>query len=212
MSKSNQKKVIIIGAGGHGKVAKNILTYKKEYRVIGFLDDNKKGKSVFGKLSDFEKYLKGNLFFIAIGNNKIRAKVYNLISSKNGKFVNAIHPNSYVENSVVIGENVMIGAFSYINIDSKVSDNTIINNGCIVEHHNTIGKHCHLAPGVVTAGDVTIEDFVWVGLGTTIKEGLRIGKNSFIGAHSNVVKDIKKDYLYYGNPAKLIKKSPYASI
>lgn len=52
---------------------------------------------------------------------------------------------------------------------------------------------------------VTIEDHVFIGAHTTILKGVRIGKNSIIGACSVVTKSIPPNEIWAGNPARFIK-------
>ena len=53
--------------------------------------------------------------------------------------------------------------------------------------------------------DVIIEDNVWLGEGVKVLKGLRIGKNSVIGAGCIVVKDVPANVIAAGNPCKVIK-------
>lgn len=201
------KKIIIVGAGDNARVVANILSYYKQNKVVGFLDDKKRGKDILGPLSEFKRYKEDDYyFFISFGDCQLRKKIFLKFKKAKCRFINAVHPTACIEKNVKLGENVMVGAMSYININSTIGDNTIINNGCIVEHDNIIGKHCQLTPGVVTGGGVVIKDGAYVGLGAIIRDHIAIAKNCFIGARSNVVKDTISDSLYYGNPAKLIKK------
>lgn len=200
-----KKKVIIIGAGQNGQVVKNIISLNKNTKVIGFLDDVKRSREIIGKTADFLKFKKrGCEFFISVGDNKARSKIFLKMQNGGAKFVNAIHPSAYLESSASLGKNVMIGAFSYLNVNASVGDNTFINNGCIIEHDVKIGAHCHLAPGVVTAGETVIGDGVFVGIGATLRDRIKVGNNSIIGAGSNVVSDAEAGAMYYGNPAKFI--------
>ena len=45
----------------------------------------------------------------------------------------------------------------------------------------------------------------FIGIGITIIQGIKIGKNVTIGAGSVVIKDISNDVIAIGNPAKIIK-------
>ncbi len=54
-----------------------------------------------------------------------------------------------------------------------------------------------------TKGDIIIEDDVWIGYGSTILSGVRIGQGSIVGARSVVAKDIPPYAIYAGN--KIIK-------
>jgi maltose O-acetyltransferase len=53
---------------------------------------------------------------------------------------------------------------------------------------------------------IYIEDEVWIGGGSIILPGVRIGARSVIGAGSVVTKDIPPDSLAVGNPARVMKK------
>ena len=53
---------------------------------------------------------------------------------------------------------------------------------------------------------VVFEDNVWIGDSAIICKGVRIGKNSIIGAGAVVTKDVPPNSIFAGNPAILVKK------
>lgn len=59
-------------------------------------------------------------------------------------------------------------------------------------------------------GDIHIEDGVWIGSGSIILGGVTIGENAVVGAGSVVTKDVEKNCLVAGNPAKFIKKIDFS--
>ena len=76
-------KLIIIGAGGHGKVVANIAMLNG-YKEIYFLDDDTSKKyigkyQIIGTTKEINRYKDQYNFFIAIGNNEIRKKIINNI-------------------------------------------------------------------------------------------------------------------------------------
>lgn len=198
----SEKKVILIGAGENGQVIANIL--KTQYQIIGFLDDAKK-ENVIGKISDFVKYLDKAYFFIAIGNNAFRKKIFQQMKEKGAKFANAIHEKAHLETGVIMGKNVFIGARAYINIHTQIGDNVFINNGCIIEHDNLIKDHCNITPGVITGGKVEIGYASYIGLGACIIDHITIGDNVIIGAGAVVINNIDSNTTAVGVPAKVIK-------
>jgi len=209
MADKKNKRVIIVGAGEGGRVALNCLKYRKDLEFAGFLDDcllAKKNNGVLGKVVDYKKF-KDCLFHVAIGNNLFRQKIFDFLKKNNCNFISLIHPRACVENDVLVGENVFIGANVYINIGSKIGDNTTIYNGCIIEHDNSIGKHCYLAPGVVTGGGVRVDNSVFIGLNSAIRDHIKIGRGSFVGMGSIIVKDLGENLLIYNRLEFVIKKN-----
>jgi maltose O-acetyltransferase len=60
-------------------------------------------------------------------------------------------------------------------------------------------------PRKMKYGNIIIGDNVWIGTNVYIGCGVNIGNNSVIGANSVVVKDVEKNGIYSGSPAKLIR-------
>ena len=52
--------------------------------------------------------------------------------------------------------------------------------------------------------DTIVEDRVSIGSSATILGGIKIGKNSIIGAGSVVTKDVEENSIVAGNPAKFL--------
>tara|TARA_A100001035_G_C27748266_1_gene485114 strand:- start:320 stop:727 length:408 start_codon:yes stop_codon:yes gene_type:complete len=99
----------------------------------------------------------------------------------------------------VLGKDTDIGAFSYINAL----------NGVVIEDNVQIGSHCSIYSISTidnTSGKIFLKNNCRIGSHTTILPGVSIGKNSVIGAHSLVNKDIPDNVVAYGVPAKVIKK------
>jgi acetyltransferase-like isoleucine patch superfamily enzyme len=92
-------------------------------------------------------------------------------------------------NKVIIGNNVLIGAYCTI-VDTDFHD-----------PDPSKRDTCSFTPK-----PVFIEDNVFLGMNCMILKGVTIGKNSVIGANSVVFNDIPANSLALGNPCKLIVK------
>ena len=200
------KEVIVIGAGGHGKVIADIII-KSGDRVIGFLDDgctekNIHGYPILGKTEDCLKY-KDKEFFIAIGNNAVRKKIsekYNML-----KFYTAIHPSAVIAMDVEIGEGSCVMAGVVINTSARIGKHCIINSGSVVEHDNKLADFVHLSPGAVLCGTVSVGECTHIGGGATVKNNTNISGDAVIGVGAAVVKDIDISGVYCGVPARIVK-------
>ncbi len=56
-----------------------------------------------------------------------------------------------------------------------------------------------------TKGPIILEDDVWIGYGSIILSGVKIGRGAVIAAGSVVVKDVPSYAIVGGNPARIIK-------
>lgn len=200
---SEDKEVIIVGAGGHSRVIEDILILNGR-KIFGFLDDNNVGNEILGKVELIEKYKEKYEFILAIGNNKIREKLSKKYSVK---YTLAIHPKSTISKNVKIGEGTVIMAGVIINSNTQIGKHCIVNTGAIIEHDNKINDYVHISPGAILAGNVNVNKKSWVGAGATIIQGINIGKNSIIGAGAVVIKDIPELSIAVGIPAKVINKN-----
>ena len=98
-----------------------------------------------------------------------------------------------------LGINTDIGAFSYINAKYKV----------VIEDEVQIGSHCSIYSVSTidnSSGKVVLKNNCRIGSHSTILPGVSIGKNSIIGAHSLVNKDIPDNVVAFGVPAKIVRK------
>ncbi|WP_041139742.1 acetyltransferase [Beduini massiliensis] len=199
--------LIVIGAGGHGKVVADIA-YNNGYTNISFLDDYKKeinGYKVIGKIKDIENFdSKGYDFIIAIGNNAVREKIQNQLKDKGCNLVTLIHESAFVSKYTEVGKGTVIMPNSVINAGSKIGEGCIINTGCTIDHDCTIQNYVHISPGAHVAGTVEIGKRTWVGIGSSIINNIKICEDCIFGAGSVVIKDIFNSGTYVGMPVRKI--------
>ncbi|TKJ86608.1 hypothetical protein PaeCFBP13512_19130 [Paenibacillus sp. CFBP13512] len=108
-----------------------------------------------------------------------------------------------VGNDVEIGSNVSIdkGLFGEF---TTIGNETKIDNQVYIGHSSVIGNRNIIAGGSSIAGNVITEENIWIGLSASINQLLKIGKNSFIGAHAAVIKSIKQHEKVVGVPSRVI--------
>ena len=200
------KKVVIIGAGGHGRVVADIANACGD-TVIGFLDDGNNANNkvnIIGTSADAVKYCDGETeLFIAIGNCKVRERI--MSSLPDAKWYTAIHPSAVISSSAVIGEGTCIMPNAVVNNSAVIGKGVIINTCASVDHDDVIGDFVHIACGARLAGTVTVGNCTWIGIGSTISNNVSVCSNLMIGAGTVVVNDIKEEGTYVGVPARKVK-------
>lgn len=172
------EKVVIIGAGGHGRVVIDAALSDLNLEVIGFLDDGDTedilGVPKIGKISDIEN-LKEYKFHIAIGNNKFRKELSEKIGIEN--LISIIHLSAYIARDVEMGKGCYIGANSVINARSRLGNSTIVNTGSIVEHDCVLKDYSHLSYRVLLGSGVTIKEGVYIEMGEIVKRGIIVERD-----------------------------------
>lgn len=199
------KNVIIIGAGGHGKVVADTVLASGD-NIVGFLDDDPNigesfiGFSLLGSIDDFRNYLDCS-FVIAIGNADVREKIANQLQGV--RWYTAIHPTAVIsELDVSIGEGTVIMANAVVNAGAVIGKHCILNTGSIVEHDNQLDDFVHVSVGARLAGTVYVGKKTWIGIGASIRNNLSVCADCMIGAGAVVVKNIEEAGTYVGVPAE----------
>ena len=199
MEGATVKRLVIIGASGHGKVIADIAV-RNGYENIVFLDDDEDvrecaGFPVIGKTCE-ARNIDGDKI-VAIGNAKIRER----IQSELENVVTLIHPAAVISRRVEISEGSVVMAGVVINSDAVIGKGCIINTGASVDHDCKIEDFAHISVGAHVAGTCCISRRTWIGAGATVSNNVNICGDCMIGAGAVVIKDIDKPGTYVGSPA-----------
>ncbi|MDO4743334.1 MAG: acetyltransferase [bacterium] len=196
------KKLIIIGAGGHGRVLADIAK-RSGYAEIYFLDDIKENdESVIGKVSDYCKYITKACFFVAIGDNVAREKIFKELDLNGAKIINLIHPDAVISEKVTIGKGTAVMAGAVINTTTVIGDGVIVNTCSSIDHDNRIADFTHISVGAHLCGTVSIGKNTMIGAGATVINNINICDNCTIGAGAVVTKNINQPGIYVGVPIR----------
>ena len=201
---NTDKQLVIIGAGGHGRVAQDIAN--NTYSKIVFLDDSDvrhESIELVGKTKDYVRYISDSDFFVAIGNNAVRKKIFCMLKDAGANIVSLIHSDAVVSNSVNIGAGSVVMAGAVINANANIGEGCIINTCSSVDHDCIIGDFCHISVGSHLAGTVKVGSRTFIGAGATVINNIDICDDCMIGAGAVVVKDIEKRGTYVGVPADI---------
>ena len=210
-----KKYIIGYGAGGHAGVLIDTLQDNKEFKIIGLIDNIKKKKAhgfrILGYDNELDKIIKKgikNVFFgiAGIKNVKRNIKLYNKLESLGFNIVSIIHKSSIISKTTKMGKSIKIFPGVKVNSNVKIGKNVLLNTGCIIEHDCVIDDHAQIGPGAYLGGGVKVKKGSFIGLGARINQKLVIDENSIVGSGSVVIKNVKKNSIVAGIPARNIKK------
>lgn len=203
-------KCAILGASGHGKVLAELAELNGFNEII-FFDDH------FPELTQLAHWqVKGctadlltlvqefDLVVVAIGHNSTRLQKLRLLQQTGAKLDPLVHPHATVSSYAQLGEGTVVMANAVINVFAVVGIGCIINTSATVDHDCMLADGVHVSPGAHLAGGVFVGEQSWIGIGSQIKQLIRIGNQVVVGAGATVIRDIPDFQTVAGTPAVVI--------
>lgn len=207
------KKIILIGGGGHCKSVLDSLLRVNDYSEIGIVDKEENigtmvcSIPIVGCDNDLPKlYEDGYRYaFItlgSIGNPIRRIKLFATLEKIGFIIPNILDSSAVISNYASMESGIYVGKNAVVNSGTSIGKGAIINTSATVEHDCIIKEFVHIASGAVLCGGVKIGANTHIGAKSVVKQCIEIGSNSIIGMGSNVLKNIGDCTLAYGNPCK----------
>jgi sugar O-acyltransferase (sialic acid O-acetyltransferase NeuD family) len=210
------KKILIAGTGGF---AKEVLCLINDLglldKVEAFIEPNfiyenySKPLTIHGIPVRPYSYMnpKKHYVTLAVSESKIREKIVKEQLPSETKYITLIHPTGIISKWNQIGEGAIICAGSIITCDVNIGNFAILNLQTTIGHDCVIGDYFTTAPNVNISGNCTIDNHVYFGTASVIKQGLSIAKKTTIGMGAIVTKCIEDEgHTFIGNPAKILLK------
>jgi sugar O-acyltransferase (sialic acid O-acetyltransferase NeuD family) len=205
---------------GSGELSDRLVYYFEDAgfgRVVGMFDDFetvgaiKNDRPILGKIEEIPAALEKGAFdavAIAIGykHRRFRKEVYAILKSHGVPVVTFVHPSSYVDKSALIQEGSIVLVNCTVDMNARLGENVLLSSRGFVSHHVEIGSHTFCGPAVNLAGNTGIGECCFLGINTTLIDGVRIGTNVQTAAGSVVTKDVPDHVLVAGVPA-VVKKT-----
>ncbi len=211
---TNKRKLYLIGAGELGREIESWLSlddvFMQNWEITGFLDRNL--NALDGYPSDYTvigipetfHFQDGDAAIMCVANPVIKERIVKNLSHK-VEFI------SYVAKTAIVGKFTHIGRGCVVCPGSIISTNAIIEEFVTINCSSNIGHDCivcsytSLMPHTDLGGHVKVGEKCFLGTKTTIIPGRQVSDNIFTGAGSVVMRNLKKEGTYYGNPATLLK-------
>ncbi|HXL73242.1 MAG TPA: NeuD/PglB/VioB family sugar acetyltransferase [bacterium] len=206
------KDLVILGGGVHAaemvEIVGRINQDKKTWNLLGLI--GRKNEDV-GKLFNqtpvlgvFEKMprFKRNVYFAAANHNKLPER----ISVPFSQLISLVDPSAFVSRTAVIGKGCVIYPGCFIGLQVKLGDFIFILSNSVINHDVVLENKVLVNSGVTLAGGVHVGKNSYLGQACTIRERLKIGRESLVGMGAVVIKNVPPHSVMIGNPAREMRK------
>ena len=169
------KNLLIIGAGAHGLVAKEIAESMGCFEKISFVDDDYEmtpnGIAVVGKVCDVENLVSEYYnVIVALTNPEHRLQLINKLEEETPcRIVTLISPHSYISPSAQIGKGSIVEPKAVIGTGSVVLTGCIISAGAVIGYYSMCCDATHIDCNATVAENTLVPAGTKVGCGVVYK-------------------------------------------
>lgn len=207
------RRIVVVGAGGHGKVVVEAIRAGGCFEIVGLIDqraDRAGGVLDLPLLGDdsllFRHAIEADCVAIGVGLPRVdggRAGLFWRVKACQYELPAIVHPSAIVAGAA-IADGVQIMARAVVQPGAVLDENCIINTAAVVEHDCRVEAHAHIAPGAILGGGVVVGTGALVGIGACVLPGVKIGCGATVGAGAVVVRDVADGVTVAGVPAVVL--------
>lgn len=201
--------LVILGAGGHGRVVADAALAAGTYaRVVATDRDPQRchGELLAGvpllpmgealALPDADCH-------VAIGLATHRERVAQRLAGR--KLATVVHPAAVVSPHALLADGCFIAAQAVVAPAARVGECVIVNHGAVVDHDVEVDAFSHVAPRAALGGGARIGRGVLVGAGASVLPNLAVADGVVIGAGAVVNAALSEPGVYAGVPARKLR-------
>jgi sugar O-acyltransferase (sialic acid O-acetyltransferase NeuD family) len=204
--------LLILGAGGHGRVVAD-SALRAGYDRVAFLDDKASTQAsgpfrILGTLAELaETMADWDSAFVAIGNNSRRLELFRELRRLGYQTPALVHPGATLSPYAKVADGAFIAPGAIINFGTTIGAAAIINTGSTIDHDCAVDAGAHISPGAHLAGEIVVGECAWIGIGASVINRIRIGAHSIVGAGAAVIRDVDAHATVVGVPAAPVRRS-----
>lgn len=202
---ASPKPLALIGYSGHAYVVKEVFD-SMGISVTAYCElqealQNPYGLQYLGSEQEqgVLEQLKAYRWFVAVGDNKLRARISRYLGQLPGAPAQALDASAIISSTAQLAAGVMVAPRAVINAQAVLEEGVICNTGAIIEHECRVGAFAHIAPGAVLCGGVRVGSGSLIGASAVVRPGITIGSGACIGAGAVIVKDVADGHTVVGS-------------
>ena len=206
-------KLLVAGAGGHGKVVAEAAVRSGAFSGVAFVDDRfpqleRAGDwPVLGRLADLAAQAATfDSCIAAFGDPLLRLRTLADAEALGFLLPFIVHPAATVGLGVSLGVGTVVLAGAVLNVGVVVGRGGIVNSGAVVEHDCILEEGVHVCPGACIAGEGRVGRRSWIGIASCIIQRVTIGADVTVGAGAVCIGDVADGRIVVGVPAREIRE------
>lgn len=208
--------LVILGAGGHGRVIANIVdqvnSVDERFQLLGYVDDDatkhgvvRNDRPVLGDFSWFNNVDPTTVKVVCgVGSPPVRARIAERADRLGLQFCSIVHPTATLSRWMELGTGTVISAGCVVVSQVTLGDHVSVAAGTVIGHDTVVGDYTSLYPGVRLAGYVDVGVGCELGMGAVVTPYRAIGEWTIVGAGAAVTTDLPANCTSVGVPARVI--------
>lgn len=137
-----------------------------------------------------------------IADNKARERIQTNLTEQGVQFETLIAPYLPIPPSAKIGKGCVLGGHVSISVGTQIGDGVFLNSSVNIGHDVVIGNYSSIMPNSDISGNCHIGERVMIGGHAYVTPHRKIGDDARIAAGSIVFNNVKAGTTVLGNPAK----------
>ncbi len=174
-------RLLVVGAGGHGRSVAEAAELSGQFQVVGFLDDSLPagetvlGLPVLGPVASMTQHrADSDQAIVAVGNNAVREKLMQKLAAAGFEWATVVHPRAIVSPSAVLGAGSAVMAGAIVGTEARLGLGAIVNCGAVVDHHATVDDFGHLGVNASMAGGTALGRGAWMQAAAALGYGMKV--------------------------------------
>jgi sugar O-acyltransferase (sialic acid O-acetyltransferase NeuD family) len=175
------KRLLIVGAGGHGRSVAEAVLAAGEFELVGFVDDAAPSLvkvwdfAVLGTTADLGRYhVHADHAIVAVGNNAVRESLCDSLLAAGFELATIVHPRAIVSLRAEIGHGCTIMAGAIVGTEAKLGCGVIVNCGAVVDHNAQVHDYAHLGVNAAMAGGTELGRGAWMQASSVLGYGDKV--------------------------------------
>jgi len=175
------RRLLIVGAGGHGRSVAEAVLLGSDWELAGFVDDGWPrlkdvwGHPVFGTTEALATLSERAPFaVVAIGSNAVRGVLHHRLREAGFVLATVIHPKALVSSRAMLGAGCAVMAGAVVGTEAVLGEGVIVNCAAVVDHHCRVEDFGHLGTGACMAGGAGLGRSAWMQVGSSLGYGVQV--------------------------------------